>query len=138
MLILPSKRVYKFIKIIFYKFYGLFSVWQSVFSEPDWPSDQKLMYCLQTLFFYAKFLTQFYKKMRWKTYDFHWICWMIYVHSFRKGITLSDWNSTFRQILGKYVTSFPPFLQYFITNKCRLLPWIHPKEIIFYHFMYWI
>ena len=80
----------------------------------------------------------FTKKMRRKTHDFHWICWMMYVHSFRKGITSSDWNSTFSQILGKIVTSFPPFLQYFITNKCRLLPWIHPKEIIFYHFIFWI
>ena len=38
----------------------------------------------------------------------------------------------------KYVTFLPPFLQYFIANKCRLFPWIHLKEMLFFHFAYWI
>ena len=55
----------------------------------------------------------------------------------KKGITQRYWNSSLIKILGGYVTCPSPFLQYFMVNKCRMLPWIHIKGINFHSFNFW-
>lgn len=111
-------------------YYGLFSVWQSVFSYPYQTLVQKLLWCFFPSFCRTNFVIQFYEKMRRKTPNFDLIIWQVNVISF----TQRDWYSSLIQIWGEYVTFSCPFLQYFVVNKCRMLPLLHKKGIIFHYF----